>query len=48
MLLGYVTRRRPTLSAEQAQIAYRLLAAALSERRLRDRVRERATGWSRL
>jgi nuclease-like protein len=48
MLLGYVTRRRPTLSAEQAQMAYRLLAAALSEHRLRGRVRERATGWSRL
>ena len=44
MLLGYVTRRRRSLSAEQAELAHRLLADALSERRLR----ARAGGWSRL
>ena len=48
MLLGYVTRRRRSLSAEQVELAHRLLAAALSERRLRARLRERAAGWSRL
>src|SRR5438128_1557594 len=44
MLLGYVTRRRRSLSAEQVELAHRLLADALSERRLRGR----AGGWSRL
>jgi hypothetical protein len=48
MLLGYVTKRRPELSPEQVQLAERVLAAALSEQRLRARRRERATGWSRL
>jgi len=48
MLLGYVTRRRPSLSAEEVEMAYRLLAAALSEHRLRMRLRERAASWSRL
>jgi hypothetical protein len=48
MLLGYVTRRRPELSPEQVEMAHRLLAAALSEQRLRARLRERATSWSRL
>src|SRR2546423_1427697 len=47
MLLGYVTRRRPSLSAEEVEMAYRLLAAALSEHRLRMRLRERAASWSR-
>jgi len=44
MLLGYVTRRRRSLSAEQVELAHRLLADALSERRLRGR----AGGRSRL
>ena len=48
MLLGYVTRRRPSLSAEEVEMAHRLLAAALSEHRLRVRLRERAASWSRL
>jgi Nuclease-related domain len=48
MLLGYVTRRRPSLSAEEVEMAHRLLAAALSEHRLRMRLRERAASWSRL
>jgi len=48
MLLGYVTRRRRSLSAEQVELAHRLGAAALSEHRLRARLRERAAGWSRL
>lgn len=48
MLLGYVTRRRPDLSPEQVETAYRVLAAALSEQRLRATLRERATSWSRL
>jgi Nuclease-related domain len=48
MLLGYVTKRRAELSGEEVEMAHRLLAAALSEQRLRDRVRERAAGWSRL
>jgi hypothetical protein len=48
MLLGYLTRRRPTLSGEQIQTAHRLLASSLTEQRLRDKVRERATSWSRL
>lgn len=48
MLLGYVTRRRPSLSAEEIEMAHRLLAAALSEHRLRLRLRERAASWSRL
>jgi Nuclease-related domain len=48
MLVGYVTRRRPDLSPEQVEMAHRLLAAALSEQRLRASLRERATSWSRL
>ncbi len=48
MLLGYVTRRRRSLSAEEIELAHRLVAAALSEHRLRARLRERAAGWSRL
>jgi hypothetical protein len=48
MLLSYVTRRRPSLSAEQIERAHRLVAAALSEHRLRLRLRERAAGWGRL
>src|SRR5438552_1316348 len=48
MLLGYVTRRRRSLSAEQVELAHRLLAGALSEQRLRVRLRERAASWSRL
>ena len=48
MLLGYVTRRRPSLSAEEVEMAHRLLAAALSEHGLRVRLRERAASWSRL
>jgi hypothetical protein len=48
MLLGYVTRRRPVLTGEEVEMAARLLAAALSEQRLRARVRERASSWSRL
>lgn len=48
MLLGYVTRRRRVLSAEQIDMAQRLLAAALSEHRLRVGQRERAVARSRL
>jgi nuclease-like protein len=48
MLLGYLTRRRRVLSAEQVEMAQRLLAAALSERRLRAGQRERAVARSRL
>jgi len=48
MLLGYVTRRRRRLSAEEIELAHRLLTAALSEHRLRVGLRERAAGWSRL
>jgi Nuclease-related domain len=48
MLLGYLTRRRRALSAEQVEMAQRLLAAALSEHRLRVRQRERAMVRSRL
>jgi Nuclease-related domain len=48
MLLGYVTRRGRRLSAEEIELAHRLLTAALSEHRLRVGLRERAAGWSRL
>ena len=48
MLLGYVTRRGRRLSAEEVELAHRLLTAALSEHRLRVGLRERAAGWSRL
>jgi hypothetical protein len=48
MLLGYVTKRRATLSPEGVETAHRVLAAALSEQRLRARLRDRATAWSRL
>jgi hypothetical protein len=48
LLLGYVTKRKRSLSAEEVEIAHRLLTAALSEQRLRTRLRERAAGWSRL
>jgi nuclease-like protein len=48
MLLGYLTRRRRVLSAEEIDMAQRLLAAALSEHRLRLGQRERAVVRSRL
>jgi hypothetical protein len=48
MLLGYLTRRRRVLSADQVDMAQRLLAAALSEHRLRAGQRERAVTRSRL
>jgi hypothetical protein len=48
MLLGYVTKRRATLSPEGVETAHRVLAAALSEQRLRTRLRDRATAWGRL
>jgi hypothetical protein len=48
MLLGYVTKRRATLSPEEVETAHRVLAAALSEQRLRARLRDRATAWGRL
>jgi hypothetical protein len=48
MLLGYLTKRRRSLSTEEVELAHRLLAAALSEHRLRTSLRERAAGWSRL
>jgi nuclease-like protein len=48
MVLGYVTRRRPSLSTEEVEMAHRQLAAALSEHRQRVRLRERAASWSRL
>ncbi|HWX74443.1 MAG TPA: nuclease-related domain-containing protein [Solirubrobacteraceae bacterium] len=48
MLLSYLTQRRRSLSAEQVELAYRLVAAALSEHRLRATLRERAAGWGRL
>ena len=48
LLLGYLTKRRRSLGTEQVELAHRLLAAALSEHRLRASLRERAAGWSRL
>jgi hypothetical protein len=48
MVLGYVTRRRPSLSTGEVEMAHRQLAAALSEHRQRVRLRERAASWSRL
>jgi Nuclease-related domain len=48
MLLGYLTRRRRVLSAEEVDMAQRLLAAALTEHRLRAGQRERAVARSRL
>jgi hypothetical protein len=48
MLLGYLTRRRRVLSVEQVDLAQRLIAAALSEHRLRAGQRERAVARSRL
>jgi hypothetical protein len=44
LLLGYLTKRRRALSAEQIELAHRVLGAALTEHRLR----ERAAGWGRL
>jgi hypothetical protein len=48
MLLVYLTGRRRVLSAEQVELAYRLLATALTEQHLRGRLRERASAFSRL
>lgn len=48
MLLGYLTRRRRMLSPQQIELAHRLLAAALTDHRLRSGLRERAPSWSRL
>jgi hypothetical protein len=48
LLLGYVTKRKPSLSTEEVDMAHRLLTAALSEHHLRTRLRERAASWSRL
>ena len=48
LLLVYLTGRRRVLSAEQVELAYHLLAAALTEQQLRSRLRGRAGAFSRL
>lgn len=48
MLLGYLTRRRRSLSPEQVELAHRQLTDALLEQRVRAGLRERAASWSRL
>jgi hypothetical protein len=48
LLLVYLTGRRRVLSAEQVELAYHLLAAALSEHQLRSRLLGRAGTFSRL
>ena len=48
LLMGYVTKRKRSLSAEEVELAHRLLTAALSEHQIRTRLRERAASWSRL
>ena len=48
LLLSYLTGRRRSLSGEQIELAHHVLAAALTERHLRSRLRERAGTFSRL
>jgi hypothetical protein len=48
LLLVYLTGRRKVLSPEQVELAYHLLAAALTEQQLRSRLRSRAGAFSRL
>jgi Nuclease-related domain len=48
LLLLYLTGRRRVLSAEQVELAFHLLGAALTEQRLRSRLRGRASAFSRL
>jgi hypothetical protein len=48
LLLMYLTGRRRVLSAEQVELSYHLLAAALTEQHLRSRLRLRAGAFSRL
>jgi hypothetical protein len=48
MLLGYLTRLRPSLSPAQVRLAHRLLADALSQPQPRPSLRERTARWSRL
>ncbi|HEV2981840.1 MAG TPA: nuclease-related domain-containing protein [Solirubrobacteraceae bacterium] len=48
LLLVYLTGRRRVLSPEQVELAYHLLAAALTEQQLRTRLRGRAGAFSRL
>lgn len=48
LLLMYLTGRRRVLSGEQVELAYHLLAAALTEQQLSSRLRGRAGAFSRL
>jgi hypothetical protein len=48
LLLVYLTGRRRVLSADQVELAYQLLGTALTEQRLRSRLRSRASAFGRL